>query len=77
MKNFARKLKKHVDIMSKSLCKENTSVCIPKIEFGVLTFETRFFEMGGDICEIIGVTSTPHLIDFKYKGEIITKLAKI
>ena len=62
--------------MSKSLCKENTSVCIPEIQYGVLTFETRFFEMGGDICEIIGVTANPHLIDFKWKNEIYNRSAE-
>lgn len=56
--------------------KENTSVCIPKIQFGVLTFETRFFEMCGDICEIIGVTANPHLIDFKWNGEIYNRSAE-
>lgn len=58
------------------MAKENTSVCIPTIQYGVLTFETRFFEMGGDICEIIGVTSTPHLIDFKWEGKIYTRSAE-
>ena len=57
------------------MAKENTSVCIPEIKYGVLTFETRFFEMGGDICEIIGTTANPHSIDFKYKGEIYNRTA--
>ena len=57
------------------MAKENTSVCIPEIKYGVLTFETRFFEIGGEICEIIGTTATPHSIDFKYKGEIYNRTA--
>ena len=57
------------------MAKENTSVCIPEIKYGVLTFETRFFEMGGEICEIIGTTANPHSIDFKYKGEIYNRTA--
>ena len=57
------------------MAKENTSVCIPEIKYGVLTFETRFFEIVGEICEIIGTTATPHSIDFKYKGEIYNRTA--
>ena len=36
--------------------KENKKVCIPEVVNKILTFETRFFMLQGDIAEMLEVT---------------------
>ena len=56
---------------------ENKKLCIPEYKFGVLTFETRFFELNKKTAEIVGVNRDTHLITFRWEDELYTLSAEL